>query len=377
MTTVAIVVALAATVVGVALFTRAAVAIVGVVRLGRPLAGRRDQPGDRWRNLLSETLGHTRMLQWTGVGVAHWFVFVAFGALFFTLVTAYGQLFDPRFALPVIGHWMVYEWASEIIAWADLIGIAGLDGGAAAASAGRGPVVAVLRLHGPGRASSSSWSSWASWSACLTLRALEYRCSARRPTPVHFPLTWFLLPAGLRPSGAGTRRSWWSSAVKIVISMAWFVVLGLNTTMGVAWHRFTVWPNIWFKREAPGRPALGALQPIMVDGKPLDFPRNRGPRRGRRARRRQGRGLHLEGSAGLHLLHRVRPLPVPVPGLEHREAAVAQAADHGPARPRLRQGALPAGGRGGAGVACPRRSGPRPARPLVGPIQADATGWPA
>ena len=53
--------------------------------------------------------------------------------------------------------------------------------------------------------------------------------------------------------------------------MAWFVVLGLNTTMGVAWHRFTVWPNIWFKRESSGRPALGALPPIMVDGKPLDF----------------------------------------------------------------------------------------------------------
>src|SRR3954451_19764416 len=48
---------------------------------------------------------------------------VAFGALFFTLVTAYGQLFDPRFALPVIGHWVVYEWASELIAWAGLFGI--------------------------------------------------------------------------------------------------------------------------------------------------------------------------------------------------------------------------------------------------------------
>ena len=39
MTTVAIVLALAATVVGVALFARAVAAIVGVVRLGRPPAG--------------------------------------------------------------------------------------------------------------------------------------------------------------------------------------------------------------------------------------------------------------------------------------------------------------------------------------------------
>ena len=105
----------------------ASASIVGVVRLGQPAVGRGDHPGRRWRHLLAETLGHTRMLQWNKIGVAHWFVFVAFGALFFTLITAYGQLFDPRFALPIIGHWVVYEWASEIIAWAGLISIVLLD----------------------------------------------------------------------------------------------------------------------------------------------------------------------------------------------------------------------------------------------------------
>ena len=119
----AIALALVISVVGVAVFARGVFSIVGVIRLGRSVAGRRDQPGQRWRQLLAETLGHTRMLQWNTIGVAHWFVFVAFGALFFTLITAYGQLFDPRFALPVIGHWVVYEWASEIIAWAGLIAI--------------------------------------------------------------------------------------------------------------------------------------------------------------------------------------------------------------------------------------------------------------
>ena len=61
------------------------------------------------------------------------------------------------------------------------------------------------------------------------------------------------------------------AAIKIVVSMAWFITIGLNTTMGVAWHRFTAWPNIWFKRESSGRPALGALPPVTVDGAPLDF----------------------------------------------------------------------------------------------------------
>ena len=103
MRTVAIVLALAVSVVGVALFARAVRSIVARDQ-ARP-AGRRPSginPAERWKHLLAETLGHTRMLQWNKIGVAHWFVFVAFGALFFTLITAYGQLFDPAVRAP--GH---------------------------------------------------------------------------------------------------------------------------------------------------------------------------------------------------------------------------------------------------------------------------------
>ncbi len=59
--------------------------------------------------------------------------------------------------------------------------------------------------------------------------------------------------------------------IKILISFTWMITISLNVTMGVAWHRFTAWPNIWFKREADGGTALGALQPIMVKGEPIDF----------------------------------------------------------------------------------------------------------
>ena len=44
--------------------------------------------------------------------------------------------------------------------------------------------------------------------------------------------------------------------VKIVISMTWLIVIARNVTMGVAWHRFTAWSNIWFKRE-PGPAGAG------------------------------------------------------------------------------------------------------------------------
>src|SRR5215510_12361516 len=94
----AIVVSLAIAAIAIGLFARAISQIVGVIRTGQP-AARSDAKGTRWANLAKESLLHTRMLQWTWVGVAHWFVFVGFGLLFFTLLTAFGQLFDAHFAL--------------------------------------------------------------------------------------------------------------------------------------------------------------------------------------------------------------------------------------------------------------------------------------
>ena len=55
------------------------------------------------------------MLNFTATGIAHWFVMIGFGALFGTLVTAYGQLISPSFALPLIGHFIPYEFMSELI----------------------------------------------------------------------------------------------------------------------------------------------------------------------------------------------------------------------------------------------------------------------
>ena len=106
----AIVVSLAIAAVGIALFVKAIRSIIATVKIGQPAVGRTDDKGARWTNMLKETLGHTRMLQWTGMGAGHWFVFIGFGLLFFTLLTAFGQLFDPHFALPLIGHFFLFEW---------------------------------------------------------------------------------------------------------------------------------------------------------------------------------------------------------------------------------------------------------------------------
>jgi Fe-S oxidoreductase len=269
----AIVVSLLITVVAIALFAGAVGRIVAVVRMGQPVVGRTDAKGRRWATMLTETLGHTRMLQWSHIGVMHWFVFIGFGFLFFTLVTAFGQLFNAGFLLPVIGGWVVYDWATDVITWAMLVCILGL--------------VFVRVTHLP-------VGSWARYSrffgsrmwqgyfveavivgiglCILALRGGEYVLAGAHVDRAHFPLTFFIGDAltGLGTSGA-TRLIYLVAMVKIVISFTWMIVLAANPTMGVAWHRFTAWPNIWFKREPSGRPALGALQPMMAAGRPIDF----------------------------------------------------------------------------------------------------------
>jgi Fe-S oxidoreductase len=196
--------------------------------------------------------------------------------LFFTLVTAYGQVFDPEFALPLIGHWVVFEWLSELIAWAMLVSIATL--------------IAIRVVNRPGRKGRASrffrstmWQGYfveavivAVGLCILVLRAAEYALGTAHgeswATVAHFPLTAWIGDGldGLSVDGLEALIVW-VAVLKIVVSMAWAIVLGLNATMGVAWHRFTAWPNIWFKREASGRPSLGAVPPLIVEGEPLDF----------------------------------------------------------------------------------------------------------
>jgi hypothetical protein len=252
----AIVVSLAVTLVAVALFGKTIGHMVSVIKLGQP-AGRTDDPGKRTVTLAKETLGHTRMLQWSHIGVMHWFVAFGFIGLFLTLVTAFGQLFDPHWALPIIGHWFVFEWVSEALTWTGLVSIVGLI---------------LIRLRHLPKGSEGRYSRFygsTSWQAyyveytilgvlvcILLLRGLEYQLGDG--DKFHFPMTFFVgsgLFGGLSEHGL-ENAVYLVAMIKILISFAWMITISLNATMGVAWHRFTAWPNIWFKRKADGGTAL-------------------------------------------------------------------------------------------------------------------------
>jgi Fe-S oxidoreductase len=266
---IAIVAALGITALAIVVLTDAIVRMVRVIRLGQPAAGRTGNPTRRTATLLMEFLGHNRMLKRPLVAAAHWFVMVGFGALFFTLLTAYGQLFDASFALPFIGHWVPFEWFTEAIAWLTLAGIV---------------VLAIVRQASHPRIhqrrsrffGSTFWSAYyvevtiaAIASSILVLRALEYRFVG---DAWHFPLTAFI---GTAFDGMATKDVELAvhlvASFKIVISWAFFIVISWDLTMGVAWHRGLAFFNIFFKRNDEGGPALGAAQPLMVKGEPIDF----------------------------------------------------------------------------------------------------------
>ncbi|MSX60095.1 MAG: Fe-S oxidoreductase, partial [Actinobacteria bacterium] len=102
--------------------------LIAIYKKQQPDPTRGNDKSARFKNMLKEVLGHTKMLNFTGTGIAHWFVMIGFGALFGTLITAYGQVINPDFALPIIGHFVGYELFAEVIAALTGIGIVTLIG---------------------------------------------------------------------------------------------------------------------------------------------------------------------------------------------------------------------------------------------------------
>lgn len=59
------------------------------------------------------------------------------------------------------------------------------------------------------------------------------------------------------------------STFKILVSMLWLTVVGVQTSMGVAWHRFLAILNLYFRRNVDGTKSLGPAAPMLVNGEPM------------------------------------------------------------------------------------------------------------
>ena len=220
------------------------------IKAGQPDPTRSSFKGRRLALMTREVLGHSKMLNFTATGIAHWFVMIGFVALFGTLITAYGQVINPEFVLPVIGNWDPYIYFTQFIAWTTGVSIVTLIG-----------IRQVTRVVRKGRNSRffGSYSGRAYFVEAVILIVVFCVVGLHK------------LEVSL---AAGDDVGRWIQIVataKIVVSMTWFIVIALKLNMGVAWHRFLAPFNIFFKRNVSPMPTLGALPEMLSHGKPIDF----------------------------------------------------------------------------------------------------------
>ena len=242
--------------------------LIAMYKKQQPDPTRSNDKSARFTNMLKEVLGHTKMLNFTGSGIAHWFVMIGFGALFGTLVTAYGQVINPDFALPLIGHFVLYELFAEVIAALTGIGIVTLIG---IRQVTRFRMLNRFSGSGMGKAYYVEATILAIVFCVFALRGLEGALAGETQWNWHYAISWpAVLTFNSMSSASLESAIVVVAALKIVISMAWFIVIASNLTMGIAWHRFLAFFNIFYKRNID-KPALGALPEMLSKGKPVNF----------------------------------------------------------------------------------------------------------
>lgn len=118
-----LIIGLAMTVIAVAVSGRRAFWIYKLISSGQPANDRADGLGQRVRAQFVEVFGQRRLLKWSVPGLAHLFTFYAFVILITVYIEAYGALFVPDFAIPLIGTWPVLGFLQDTIAVLALVSL--------------------------------------------------------------------------------------------------------------------------------------------------------------------------------------------------------------------------------------------------------------
>ncbi len=246
--------------------------IGGAWNIGKAITIGQSAP-DRWRpffprfkHMFIEVAAHTRMNKFRTVGWAHWLVMTGFilGAILW--FEAYGQTFDGSFHWPIIGNWAIYHLVDEILGIGTVVGI--------------GALIIIRQLNYPrvpARLSRFSGSKMAPAYVIETIVLMEglgmiFVKAGKIATygHGHASTDFFTMQIAKLLPASPTMVSIFAF-VKLMSGMAFLYLVGRNITWGVAWHRFSAFFNIYFKREADGSVALGAAKPMISNGKVLDM----------------------------------------------------------------------------------------------------------
>jgi Fe-S oxidoreductase len=260
-------IAVAISVVAWTMFVLTIMRMVKTVRLGQPDGTRNGPFVPRMKTLIKEFAAHTRMNKLRHVGPWHWLVMWGFLIGSLALFEAYGEVFVPTWGWPILDDIAVWHLLME------LLGLGTVAGGIA---------LAIIRqLNNPRRpdrqsrfaGSNFAWAYFVEAVVILEGVGILGVRAGKAAMGVHELPLWAAFvsnPVGdLLPASADLVSV--LAFIKLMGAMVWVIVVSKNMTMGIAWHRFSAFFNIYFKREDDGSVALGRLKPMMSDGKPLDF----------------------------------------------------------------------------------------------------------
>ena len=254
------------TVVALAIGGRRIGQLLQLFRSGQRVAPRRPtDPRAAVETEAREVFGQRKLLKWTVPGLAHFFVFWGFVILGLTILEAYGAMFDPNFAIPVLENWAWIPAVEDFFAVAVVVGLV---------------VFTVIRFrqnpHRLGRISRFYGShTGAAWVVLIMIFNVIWTLLLFRGAQIntgHFPypdtyaLPSRIVASWLEPLGlvANQRIETIGVLLQIGVILAFLIIVVYSKHL----HIFLAPFNVIFKRQPDG---LGPLQPMYSGGKPIDF----------------------------------------------------------------------------------------------------------
>ncbi|MDP9183266.1 MAG: (Fe-S)-binding protein, partial [Actinomycetota bacterium] len=240
-----------------------------LITSGQRAPGRFRQFPKRINAQVVEVFGQKRLLKWSVPGVAHFITFWAFVILTLTIIEAIGALFDLDFAIPVIGHWRLVGLAEDLIGTLLLVALA---------------TFALIRRKQDPKVIERSSRFYGShtgpaWLVLFMISMVAITLFGYRGPQINngvFPYQdhqWWtftskLVALALDPLGE-TANEWLETFFilgQVAVIFGFLVIVVYSKHL----HIFLAPVNVTTKRD-PDAVALGAAQPMMSNGKPLDF----------------------------------------------------------------------------------------------------------
>lgn len=272
MLTIRLIIGVAMTVVCLSIAIRRGLFLYRVGRAGQPLVRtHRGQSGAAVvRAEVVEVAAQRKLLRWTAPGLAHAAVFWGFIVLLLTVIEGFGALFDPYFAIPIIGRFPALGFIEDLFALLCLGAIVAFtiirlreapkDQGRKSRFFGShlGPAWFVLFMI-----ANVVWTLMLYRGAQINAHAVNTtdRLPFLRGAFVSQGIARLLAPLGQQVNAV---------IETVVLLLALAVLLGFTVFVMYSKHLhiFTSIPNVAYARQPR---ALGALLPVTSDGAEVDF----------------------------------------------------------------------------------------------------------